>query len=138
MKFTKLIMIVMMFIALFAITNESKAQYFNSSISLIQDTVTIEGSTDAGSRWFTKPAGNFQAILVEVFVAGYWSSYEINYPNINYLGAIRVYWEGADSTMRVQTNIGGAYVQVPMKIGTNENSLTLPLVATAVVRIRGI
>ena len=138
MKFKSLIMVLIMFVTLLAFTNESKAQYFNSSISSTQDTVTVAGSTDAGSRWFTKPAGKFKSICIEVFVAGYWSSYEINYPDVNYLGNLRFYWEGGDSTLRVQSDMGGAYVQVPIVVGTNSSALSVSLTATGVVRIRGI
>lgn len=138
MKVKNLLMGLIMFITLLAFTNESKAQYFNSSISSTQDTVTVAGSADAGSRWFTRPGGNLKAICIEVFVAGYWSSYEVTYPNINNLGDMRFYWEGGDSTLRIQTNIGGAYVQIPFKVGTNENSLSVSLTATGVVRIRGV
>ena len=138
MKFKSLLMVLIMFITLLEFTNESKAQYFNSSISSTQDTVTVAGSTDAGSRWFTKAGGKYKAICIEVFVAGYWSSYEINYPDINSLGDLRFYWEGGDSTLRVQSNMGSAYVQVPIKVGTNENALSVSLVATGVVRIKGI
>jgi hypothetical protein len=138
MKEKSLLMVLIMSITLLAFTNESKAQYFNSSISSTQDTVTVAGSTDAGSRWFTRPGGNLKAICIEVFVAGYWSSYEVNYPNINNLGDMRFYWEGSDSTLRVQSNIGSAYVCIPFKVGTNEHALSVVLTATGVVRIRGV
>jgi hypothetical protein len=138
MKFTKLIMIAIVFIALFVITNESKAQYFVSSISSTQDTVTVSGSTDAVSRVFTKPTGKYKAICIEIFVAGYWSSYEIKYPDVNYLGDLKFQWEGGDSTLRVASSMGSAYIQVPIKVGTNENALSVSLVATGVVRIKGI
>lgn len=139
MKLTKLIMIVIMFIALFAFTNESKAQNLTSSISSIQDSVTLAGSTSAGSRWF--PVGGGDAVFLELYNGAYWRTYEIDYPP-RLMNSVRVYINGADTTVKVQANMEGAYICLPLKVtaGTLVNDIdyggALTITSPALVRFK--
>ena len=146
MKKLIFIFAVVMILGLFV--QQSKAQYLFSSITNEQDTVLVNGSTDAGSRWFTN-TGQYQVIYVEINNGAYWRAYELNYP-AKMLGSLRAYIEGSDTTLYVQTDIGGAYVGVPIKYkanthqsvidcgGVGDGADVFQITAKALIRFRGI
>ena len=145
MKKVKFLIVAMLLLVL---TGIASSQYLTSSISSTQDTVLVNGSTDAGSRWFTN-TNDYAKIFIEVNNVVYWRSYELAYPT-KMLGSLRAYIEGADTTLMVQSDQGSAYIGIPVIYkanlqqqyidcgGTGDGADVFTITAKALIRFRGI
>jgi len=132
-------MIIAILTTLFVLTNQGKAQNLTSSISAIQDSVALAGSTSAGSRWF--PVSGGDAIFLELYNGAYWRTYEIDYPP-SLMNSVRVFINGGDTTVKVQANMEGAFICLPLKVtaGTLVNDIdyggALTITSPALVRFK--
>lgn len=111
----KIILIfVLALIVMFAV-NEVKAQsllYCETYSTTTRDSVTIAGSTDAGSQWFTN--AGYEQVWFAIYDGALWWTFKIDYP-CRRVQKFMIQMEGGDTTLRAVGYLrGGESVQLPI------------------------
>lgn len=118
----KKLIFVILFAVAFIMNANAQNLYTATYTSVIRDTVAINGSTDAGSDWFTNKG--YDVIYAEIFNGTYWYTVEVDYPCKN-LQKIKAYMEGSDTTLMIQGYLETAMsVSLPLKNGYYAPSLS--------------
>ena len=89
----------------------------------IRDTVDVNGSTDAGSGWFT--GKSYDDIYLRIYNGTAWYLYKIGCPG-NLYSKYKVYMEGADTTISV-AGYGTDAQPVYLPIMTSQTVFTFSL-----------
>lgn len=132
--------IIFAIVLFFAVVSISQAQnlYSATYTTNIRDTIAVNGSTDAGSDWFTN--AGYEDVWVEVYNGAYWYTCKVD-ANCKNISKFKVAMEGSDSTVMVQGYLeNGQAVTLPLKNGSITNIYVLDLTVTTAyyVAFRGV
>lgn len=111
----KIALLVILFIS-FVLSANAQNLYCETYTTNVRDSITVAGSTNAGSDWFTNSSGK-DNIWLQVYNGANWYAYKIDFP-CHILSKISAYHWGADSTLGVLGYMyNGQSVLLPLKNG---------------------